>query len=456
MEDKTRRSFLKTTFAATGLAAGLNAVNISPVKAAFQAKKKIRVGFIGVGNRGSQLLGFFRQNEDVEVAALCDVYEPYRQRDHSKVDPLMLEKLGGRIPELNEKFDNDVPRYSDFRDVLAQKDIDAVVVATPDHWHAIQTIEALRAGKDVYVEKPLTITVKEGRAMVEEAKKTDRVVQVGLNRRGSPVYRKLYSLVRDGGIGKVTIARAYRTSNMYPNGIGNEQPVDPPAGFDWDTWLGPRAYRPFQYNIAPYFFRWWKSYSSQVGNWGVHYIDTIRWMIGEESPVAVSAHGGLYALKDDRTIPDTMEISYELPSGAILIFGVYEAAGGEMIDRGELELCGTKGTLIADERGYRIIPSGDGQFQHRGKLIEPANERFDQLEDSTAYLVRNFLDCVHSRQQPFCPLEDGHRSTTFAHLANISLELKSRIEWDPVRESITNIKKADKLLHYRYRKPWSL
>jgi predicted dehydrogenase len=329
----------------------------------------------------------------------------------------------------------------------------------------VQTIQALDAGLDIYVEKPLTITLKEGRAMVEAQSKTDRVVQVGLNRRGSSVFQKLAKEVQNDRIGKVTTARALRISNMYPDGIGRLNAEDPPADFDWDMWLGPRPKRPYQFNIAPYYFRWWKDYSTQMGNWGVHYMDVIRWMIGETAPTAITAHGGKYAVKDDRDIPDTMEVIFEFDAGTMINFGIHEASSGGGIQGGEVELNGTKANLVANQNGYRIIPGRRGQFQTWKKLTEEeeynleSKAKFGDLgisENSTANLIRNFLDCVKSRETPWCTLEEGHRSTSFAHLANIALEAGMRIEWDPVNERITNNEKANELLHYEYRAPWKL
>jgi len=438
------------------------ALGAEPGAARAAPSDRVRVGFIGVGSRGSYLLEKFSAQPDVEVAALCDVYEPYRTRDRSAVHERYL--ASGRVPKLGESLPAGVGRHADFRDLLDRDDVDAVCIATPDHWHAVQTIQALEAGKDVYVEKPLTITLREGRRMVEVQRRTDRVVQVGLNRRGSPAYRELAERVRDGVIGKVTVARAYRVSDMYPDGIGSLSPEQPPPGLDWDMWLGPRPYRPYQYNIAPYYFRWWKDYSSQMGNWGVHYMDAIRWLLGERAPSSVSAHGGRYVLTDDRTIPDTMEVTFEFPSGAIAVFGIYEASGGPGVAHGEIELQGTKGTLWASEDGYRITPARPGQFQGWKRLVEPAEQARQEARESddagergsTVHLIRDFLDCVKSRKAPLCPLEEGHRSTSFAHLANIALETRSRIEWDAEQERVTNLAAANALLHYEYRPPWSL
>ena len=453
----TRRAFIaKSAAAATGVSLGLSAFGAPTVRPVLGANDKVRVGFIGVGNRGSQLLRQFMANDDVEVAALCDVYEPYIRRDRAMVHPDLLSALGGQVPRMGETFGNDVGRYKDFRSVLERDDIDAVCIATPDHWHALQTIAAIDAGKDVYVEKPLTITLHEGRNMVGAAERSDRVVAVGLNRRGLTVYQRLAKEIPAGKIGMVTLARAYRISNMYPDGIGRALPSDPPPGLDWDFWLGPRAYRPYQGNITPYKFRWWKSYSSQMGNWGVHFMDVIRWMLGEKAPIAISAHGSKYLVNDDRTIPDTMEVTFEFKSGAIGVFGIYEASGGTMIDGGEVEFRGAKGNLITSMNGYKVTPSGSGQFQEWEQLVEPVEWEVEPREDSTAILIRDFLDCVKSRGKPICTLEDGHRSTSFAHLANIALEVGGRIEWDAESERITNNEPANDLLRYEYRSPWRL
>ena len=454
----TRRRFLQdSTASAAAVTLGLSAIGGPAIGTARGANEKIRVGFIGVGNRGTQLLDGFLQQDDVEVAALCDVYEPYLMRDYSKVDKKLLTDLGGRIPKMTEKLGDNVARYKDFRQLLDRKDIDAVVIATPDHWHAIMAISACQAGKDVYVEKPLSVTVVEGRRMVEAAKRYNRVVQVGLHRRSSRQYMQAVEETQAGKIGKVTVGRAYRISNMHPNGIGKCPDAAPPAGLDWDMWLGPRAERPYKDNLVLYKFRWWETYSSQVGNWGVHYLDAMRWILGQEAPVSISAHGGRFAIDDDRTIPDTMEVIFELPAGALLVFGQYEASGGEALAEGEIELRGTLGNLYcgAEGKGFNIVPSQGGQFQDPKPRIEPAQST--QTDgDLTVQHIRNFVDCVKSRQKTNCDMETGHRSTTFALLANIALATKSRIDWDPKNEQITNNKKANQLLHYKYRKPWTL
>ncbi|MGD9328512.1 MAG: Gfo/Idh/MocA family oxidoreductase [Cyclobacteriaceae bacterium] len=464
-KSRSRRAFIsKTSIIAGGVTLSPDIFSAVPLKNPHGNKNdKIRMGFIGLGNRGTQLLHRFMANEDVEITAFCDAYEPYMDRDYSKVDDRW--KAIGMIPKMGEKFDGNVKRYSDFRKLLEDKNVDAVCISTPDHWHALQTIAALEAGKDVYVEKPLTINISEGRAMVNAQKKTDRIVAVGLNRRGSSIYQNLSKELQAGKIGKITVASAMRVSNMAPDGIGKLEPADPPPGFDWDMWLGPRAKIPYQYNIAPYKFRWWSNYSSQMGNWGVHYMDVIRWMMGEKAPSAISAVGGKYVLKHDGDIPDTMEVLFEFASGAIVKFSIHEACGGGNIPVGEIELKGTLGNIGINQNRYQVIPSGPGQFQTWKELVDSedyhieSDKKYGDLnisEDSTANLIRNFLDCVKTREEPWCPLEEGHRSTSFAHLANMSLKLKSRLEWDAEKERVTNLDKANDLMSYEYRDPWKL
>ncbi|MDD4192851.1 MAG: Gfo/Idh/MocA family oxidoreductase, partial [Mangrovibacterium sp.] len=200
-------------------------------------------------------------------------------------------------------------------------------------------------------------------------------------------------------------------------------------------------------------------YSSQMGNWGVHFLDVIRWMMGETAPSTICATGGKYAIDDDRTIPDTMQVTFEFATGALVSFCIYEASNGKLFPEGEVELRGTKGNLYASEDGYHIVPAG-------GRGPESAKEEAykvntQMLTDgsnagSTGNLVRDFLDCVKSRRSPLCTLEEGHRSTSFAHLANIALATGEKLKWDAVNERFTNSVEANKYLHDEYRQPWKL
>ncbi len=405
---------------------------------AANASERVRLAVIGTANRGGQLIDAFKEHDDAEIAAICDV------------DSRALAKA-------SEKLGNKPEKHSDFRKLLERKDIDAFVIATPDHWHAIQMTHACAAGKDVYVEKPLSITLREGRAMVDVARKYNRVVQVGTHRRSSPLYHELVPKIQSGLIGKVTVARAYRVSNMAPVGIGRMQPTMPPQELDWDTWLGPRAAKDYQGNITPYKFRWWQDYSSQMGNWGVHYLDAIRWAIGEEAPKSICAMGGRFAVDDDRTIPDTLEVTFQFASGALAIFGQYEASGVKILPQGDVELRGTNGVAYIGEQGYEIIPEKPGQFQSERPMSKAeTGTQGGNNHQLTVLHARNFLDCVKSRAKPNADIEVGHRSTTFTLLANISLQLGRRLEWDSAKEQFVNDNEANQLLHYEYRKPWAM
>jgi len=437
----TRRTFAKTGAAVT---LGLTAASARRV---LGANDRIRLGFIGVANRGGQLLASFKPHQDAEIAVLCDV---------SKAS----------LDKAQERVGGGVETCTDFRKVLDRKDIHAVVIATPDHWHAIQTIWACKAGKDVYVEKPASITVHEGRKMVEAARRYERGVQVGLHRRSSVLYAAAAKMIQEDKIGKVTVSRCYHASNMFPLGMGKAQPAEPPADLNWDLWLGPRPARPYQENIAPYKFRWWQLYSSQIANQGTHFLDLIRWMTADEAPVRIAALGGRFAVDDDRTIPDTLEATFENPSGRLVVFGQYEASGNPTLPQpGYCELRGTQGTVYLSDSLINVLPEKGGQFQDRKPRIEPMEIKASDLQKEdlkktnlslTAQHARNFLDCIKSRQRPNCDIEIGHRSTTYALLGNIAWVSRAVIEWDPKAEKIVSPASANELLHYEYRKPWTL
>ncbi|RPH99753.1 MAG: gfo/Idh/MocA family oxidoreductase, partial [Calditrichaeota bacterium] len=208
---QTRRSFVKNSMAAAAV------LGAPALVSGRNLNDKILMGFIGIGNRGSQLLNIFMTQPDVQVTALCDIYEPFLQRDRAQVDHRFSQSVD-RIPPMGESFPKSVKRYHDFRRLLDDKQVDAVCIATPDHWHALQTIAACRAGKDVYIEKPLSITLREGRRMVQVARETNRVVTVGIHRRASPIYQKLVAEILSGKIGHISVASAARINNMMPDG----------------------------------------------------------------------------------------------------------------------------------------------------------------------------------------------------------------------------------------------
>jgi predicted dehydrogenase len=431
----TRRSFNRRSTVALGIAASTATTGAASV---LGANARIRLGFLGVANRGGQLMDAFLEHEDAQIVALCDV----DQRAFATSRP---------------KVPGNVDLQHDFRRLLDRDDIDAIVIATPDHWHAVQTVMSCDAGKDVYVEKPLSVTIHEGRCMVQAARRNKCVVQVGTHRRSSPLYSELAKRVQADRYGKICISRAYRLSNMYPDGIGKKKPQAPPDQLDWDMWLGPRPWQPYQETIAPYRFRWWQLFSSQMANWGVHYLDAIRWCTGELAPRSISALGGRFAVDDDRTIPDTMEVTFQFDSGRLAVFGQYETSSNPIFPSGEIEMRGTQGTVYANAGSFQVIPERGGQFQDRAPRMEPEEVSAPGTNKNlTALHARNFLDCIRTRTKPNADIEIGHRSTTFSLLANISLSVGERLEWDATEERFINSDQANELLHYEYRKPWKL
>ena len=433
----TRREFNKTIITA-GTALGL--ASIKPTMKISGANDRVRLGFIGTANRGSQLIKAFQSHPDCEVTAICDVH-----RDS--------------LDKASEIVEQDVTRYKYFQKMLERKDIDAIVIATPDHWHAIQFVMSADAGKDIYVEKPLSITIYEGRKMVDAARRNKIVSQVGSQRRSAKHYIQAVELVHNGKIGRPTSVRYYRISNMYPNGIGNPPDSKPPPDVDWDMWLGPRPKIPYNENKCLYKFRWFFDYSSQTANWGAHYNDLVLWFLKDKGPIRIAAFGGNWAVNDNRDIPDTMQIIYEFGSGAVTSFGIYEASSGQGLpENAELELRATDGTLYTSPRWFKIKPADLGQFQKREIPVEEMH--IDAAEQNnhvqTVSHARNFLDCIKSRKKCNADVEIGHRATSMCLLGNIAYQTKSLIVWDPEKERITNNKSFNEYLHYEYRSPWKL
>lgn len=446
MKRVTRREFGRTMSAA-GLAAALTGNRLRG------ANNRVRLGFIGLGNRGDQVLDAFLEHSDAEVVAVCDLHEPYLD--------FAARKAGGS-PR----------RFEDYRRVLDLRDVDAVVVSTPDHWHALQTIHSCQAGKDVYVEKPLSLCVQEGRRMVEAARKHERVVQVGLQRRSTPFCREAAELVRSAAIGKVTFVRSFHVQNEWPRGIGNPPDEAPPEGFDWETWLGPAPKVPYNRNRAFYRFRWFYDYSGgQLTNFGTHYMDFTHWALGVDTPLAVTAMGGKFAVEDNRQVPDTLEVLWTYPGGTLVSFTqINTNAAPADRHHSNLEIRGTKGTLYLSWNGYEVVPEvlTDREFpaltpldrtlsrqyrEGRKAAIEPKS---GEGADGTAAHARNFLDCVRNRAVPACDVETGHRSNIPSLIALIAHRTKSCLEWDARAERFTNHAEANRYLSYSYRAPYRL
>ncbi len=443
----------RRAFSAGLVAAGAVAAAKRSALGAFGANERVRLGFIGVGNRGDQLIDAFKVHPDAEIAGICDVYEPYIE--------FAARKVGGS-PFITR----------DYRGLLARKDIDAVVIATPDHWHALQFIDACAAGKDVYVEKPLSLVIAEGRKMVDAAGRYNRITQVGVQRRSSPMCMKAVQLIRSGAIGTVTVCRCNFIRNEWPMGIGKPDDCDPPPGLDWNMWLGPAPEVPYNPNRCHYKFRWFRDYSGgQVTNFGTHFLDVIQWAIDQDAPIGVLATGGRYAVEDNRQVPDTMEAIWEYPNRTLVTFSQFNANGAQGNARpSNIEFRGTKGTLYMSGGSIEIVPCAVRveplaarsplrceEDSRQDRATEPGCERFSEKgRVSDADHARNFLDGVKTRKPCRAPVEVGHRSTSTTLLANIAFDRKRYLTWDPESERVTNDPEANKLLSYEYRPPWRL
>jgi predicted dehydrogenase len=334
-------------------------------------------------------------------------------------------------------------------------------------------IEACEAGKDVYVEKPLSLTVYEGRKMVEAAERTKRVVQVGINRRSAPFLKEAVEFVRSGGIGQVTVPKGYHTISEWPLGIGNAPDGPAPSEEEWDKWLGPAPKVPYNKSRTYYRFRWFYDYSGgQVTNFGVHYVDMLRWCLGQDAPTEVTALGGKYAIKDNREIPDTLEVLWQYPGPTLMVFSQYNANGAGGNERGaEMELRGTKGTMYLDLDHWEVVPERVAGVEVPARTpVDRAHERAwgqsrkpamapnpgSKGNASPRYHTRNFLDCVKSRAKCNCDIVTGHLSTSATLIGNIAYKTKSHLEWDPKAERFTNNEAANRYLSYKYRAPYKL
>jgi predicted dehydrogenase len=308
--------------------------------------------------------------------------------------------------------------------------------------------------------------------MVEAVRRHQRVCQVGINRRSVEFCREAAELVRNGGIGKVTVARAFHIQNEWPKGIGNPPNENPPADLDWEAWLGPAPQVPYNKNRAFYRFRWFYDYSGgQLTNFGVHYLDFIHWALGQEAPLAVTAMGGKFVVEDNREIPDTLEVLWQYPGGTLVTFSQFNANAAPAAARNaEIELRGTKGTLYLHGSGYEVVP--DAITPNEFPARTPVNRAFERQwragekpmieprkaagDGDTAHHARNFLDCVKSRQPCNCDIETGHRSTSATLIANIAHKTGALLAWDARAERFTNHAEANKYLSYPYRAPYRL
>jgi predicted dehydrogenase len=432
-----RRTFLESSSTA-GLVAAFSSIAANKAVA---ANEKIAVCVAGVRGRGGSVLSTFASRPEVEVRYVCDIDESVRE---SRV--AAVQKAGHKATAIK-----------DYRQALDDKTLDAIVLGTPDHWHALPTIHACQAGKDVYVEKPDGHNIIEGQTMVAAAKKHGRIVQLGTQSRSGPHFLACMDYLKTGALGKVRFAKAWESA--LQGSIGNPPDSPPPPGIDYDLWLGPAPLRPFNKVRFHGNWRWFFDYGTgDLGNDGVHRLDVARWALqtaaaakGEkvpDVPRAVSAHGGKYYFDDAQEWPDTMMVTYDFAPGYLLTY--------EMRVWNAYPLDGeSEGASVHGDEGYVVIGNGRWRaFDRRGKLVK---EEAGSYGNDVAH-VTNFLDCMRSRGKPAADLETvGHPSSLLCHLGNAAWRAGRTLHFDPASYTFKNDADANQFLtRAEYRKPWVL
>jgi predicted dehydrogenase len=380
---------------------------------------------------GRHNLHQFMGRQGVDVVAVCDVDQAHLDRAAAEVT-----SAGRRAPK----------KFKDFRELLAQKDIDAVIIGTPDHWHALTFIAACEAGKDIYCEKPISHGLVEAKAMLSAARHFKRVVQIGTWQRSMKHFQDAIAFVRSGKMGRINVCRAWMCYAL-PD-IGRQKPQAPPAGLDWDFWLGPAPQRAYQPNRCHENWRWFfDTGGSLMTDWGVHMIDIVLLGMGETDPLTVTAAGGKLASDDDRDTPDTLQATYRFPKW--VLNWEHRCNNTRGLDGGRdhgAEFIGDHGSLIVDRSGYRFYP------------YPPDQEGPPKSEwvDSTHW--QNFLDCVKSRKKPASDIESMAKTTIVCHLGNIAWQSGKLLHWDVQKQDVANHEDVNHCVSYErsYRRPWKL
>jgi len=427
-----RRDFLK----AAGAAAFTTNLFTGRIKG---ANDKVTLGFIGMGAMGIGNLGYAMKTPGFQPVAVCDVYRPYLERAQAQA----------------QKGGFDVKAVKDFREIIADRSIDAVCISTPDHWHAYMTVEACKAGKDVYVEKPACVYVEEGLKMVEAARKYQRIVQAGTMQRSGAFFKKAKEIVQSGELGDITFCHTWQAGLARKEGEGKPPDSVPPPDLDWDLWLGPAPKRPFNENrwgVSPK--RWstfryfWDYAGGAMTDWGVHLLDIVHYAFNEVMPRKIVALGDKFYVDDNVETPDSMLATFQYPK----FLASYESRTCNptpMFNRGYgTSFHGTKATLVVNRDGYWIMPVG----KDAGPVVEVTDKEMRPMNEPH---WRNWLDCIRTRQAPIAEIETCVRSTIPCLLANISMRFGIALTWDDQAKTVVQ-REARQYLKARYRKPWKL
>ncbi len=427
-----RRRFLSDS---VGGAATLAAVNQLAIRStAASPNDAVVVAVIGAGGFGSTHVERLVKRQDARIAAICDVDQTRRERAGQ-----MVHAGRGYTPKLVE----------DFRDLLNDKSINAFIIATPHHWHAPIAVRAMQAGKDVYVEKPASHVFREGRTMIEAARKYGRIFQHGTQMRSSEVLQKAEELLKSGIIGEIKMSKAWTCQK-----VRIEQPVPDgtsPPGVNYDLWLGPAPAREFNANRLHVYWRAYQAYGNgDIGDDGAHDLDIARWGLGVTThPVRITAHGSRIDLKGEREFPDNMMVAYHYEEGKVLLYEErdWTPYGNQGFDSGNM-VYGTDGYMIFSRRGHFQFYLGPKE--ERGPGIA-TSERRGHPEH-----LYNFLDCVRTRQQTVAPAEVAHLSCGLIHLGEVAYRVGRVLHFDPKGEQIVGDAEANALLTKKYRDPWKM
>jgi predicted dehydrogenase len=419
--------------------------------APFADAKPKRVGLIGSGWYGKADLLRLVQVAPVEVVSLCDVD---RKMVAEAADLVATRQASKKKPRT----------YHDYREMLKAKDLDAVLIATPDHWHALPMIEACQAGADIYVQKPISVDVVEGEAMLAAARKYKRVVQVGTQRRSTPhLIEARDRIIREGLLGK--IGHVEICCYYHMRRAGNPPDIAPPENLDYEFWTGPAPMRPYNEIVHPRGWRAFMEYGNGiVGDMCIHMLDMVRWMLDLGWPTSISSTGGIYVQKNAKAnITDTQTATFAYPDFDVIWTHRSWGTAPDPQYPWAAIIYGEKGTLKASVMSYDFIPvAKDGKAIHQDVKYEleefPEDKTEKDLERHVAPAIRghmkNFLECIESRAKPVADIEQGHISTTSCILANLAMKLGRTLVWDPVKAEVKGDAEANRLLARPYRKPW--
>jgi len=432
----TRRTFGRMT---AGIGAGLS---VGPALNVMGANEKIALGLIGCSGRGMKVMRTFQRN-GAEFRAVCDVDRK-------------------RLEEGRARAENNADTYKDYRNLLERKDIEAVLIATPPHWHALPFVDACKAGLDIYCEKPLGVTIWEGQQMCKAARKYERVTQCGTQQHSGPHYREAVRLIHEGHIGKINKVLCWNWANTNEVGMGKAEPTEPPDHLDWDFWLGPVPKRPyFPQRCHGGFRNFWDTDGGVLTDWGTHHLDIIHWALKQDYPRSVCSEGGKFVVDDCRETPDTQDVVYQYDN-CLVQFSLRSGNAHDPCHPHKvpdtwsgygIEFYGKKGTLFINRNRYEIWPEA-GEFGEGVEHYEYMNtEKEREMDDNH---VGEFLENIKTRRRCICDVEVCHRASSACHLGNIALRSGERIVWDGERERITNHRKLNSWLKRPYRRPWKL